>query len=334
MPATTAHGPWDSPEIPARRHCHDRSKPKSHRTGQTRHYSFAHAQGPDHVIFRSIDDDRENMVQGWLNNIQALGSGPIAGDPPHHTTSSSKHRPQSISPATWAPHALPLPHPLSRELGFASARSQPSGERQHERLRAAFNDRDDSSVIAPKGLGGSSRGRRPRMDSAAEASYHGRGVKRRRSSPEPEEGGSLTIPSPPDHNFEKRARHKTKSDRYDAVKNEVAGKEHRREKRKKHAAAEPKKDGTKRSHIASAREVMDNFNSQTILSNRITVRTPMPSSQARLIEFERCLLFYSQGCLTMAEYRRTQVSQERRPTADLLLTVCKSPISCFMRCLF
>lgn len=307
----------DSPEIPARRHYSDRSKPKSYHTAQVRHYSTP-AQGLNHVIPWSIDDSKRNMVQGWLNNIQALGSGLITGGPTDHTQTSSKHlpRPQSISPARRASHALLR----SRGSGIAESMSQPGGDRRHKRLRASFGGREDSSIIAPRGLIDSPPIRRPRVNPAAKASYHGRSQKRRQCGPDAGESGSSPVPSPPAHNFEKRPRHQTKSDRYDTVKIDKASKEKKRMKRQQEIAADSKTYNRKRSHLASAREVMDNFNSHSILSDRITVSALGPSPHAGLTRLQRCPLLYGQGCLTMFGYQRSHVSQERRPPADFLLT--------------
>lgn len=274
----------DYQETPARRHCSDRSKPKSYRTGQIRHYSTP-ALGLNHVIPGSLDDSKEALVQGWLNNIQALGSGLDAGGPPAHKPSSSNRlsRPQSVSPARWAPTALPR----SRRSGIAESMSQPSGERRHRRLRASFHgpngpdDRDDSSIIAPRPLADNSRARRPKLKSAADASGHERSKKRRQTGPDSQESGSSPAPSPPEYNFEKRARHKTKSDRYDTVKQNDADKDKKAKKRKTHSAAETRRTSRGNSHLASARDVMDHFSSHSILSDRITVSLPPAKSAGR-----------------------------------------------------
>lgn len=270
----------DSPEIPARRHFSDRSKPKSYHTAQVRHYS-APAQGLNHVIPGSTDDSKKNMVQGWLSNIQALGAGVIAGDPTHQAPNNSKHLPwpQSLLPARQASHTVLR----SGDSGFTNPMSQPGGDRRHERPRASFNRRDDSSIIVPRNIAVGPRIRPLRFNPAAGPSYHESGKNRRQPSPDAEENGSALGPSPPTHNFEKRARHKTKSDRYDAVKNAVASQEKKRKKRQEEAAADSKKDRMKRNHLASERDVMDNFNSHSILSDRITVSALGPSLHGGLI---------------------------------------------------
>lgn len=306
----------DSQEAPARRHGSDRSKPKSYRTGQIRHYSTP-AQGINHVIAESLDDRRETLVQGWLHNIQALGSGLDARGPPAHKPSNSNRilRPQSVSPARWAPKALPR----SRASGIAESMSQPSGERQHRRLRASFDGRDDSSVIAPRTFADDSRARRPNLKSAAHASGYERGKKRMRSGPDSQDSGSSPGPSPPEYKFEKRARHKTKSDRYDSVKQGNTEKDHKLKKQKTRSA-ETRRTRQRNRHLASARDVMDKFSSHSILSGRITVSLSQPSPQARLIQLGRCHLA-GQGSLTMVGFPRSQVSPVRRPTADFSLTV-------------
>ncbi|KAJ4397107.1 hypothetical protein N0V93_001331 [Gnomoniopsis smithogilvyi] len=258
----------DSPEIPARRHYSNRSKPKSYHTAQVRHYSTP-AHTLNHVIPGSTDDSKEHMVQGWLNNTQALGSGLIAGGPTHHTPNGSNYlpRPQSVFPARRTSHALLL----SRGSGFANSMSQPGGGRRHKRLRTSSDGRDDSSVIASREFADNPRIRSPRLNPAAEASYRERGKRRRQPGPEAAGSGAGPAPSPPAHRFEKRARHKTKSDRYDTVKKNDASTDRKRKKTQKDAAADSKKDRLKGSHLASALDVMDNFNSHSILSNRITM---------------------------------------------------------------
>lgn len=158
--------------------------------------------------------------------------------------------------------------------------SQSSGERRHRRLRASFHvpngsdDRDDSSVIAPRPLADNSRARRPKLKSEADANGHGKGKKRRQPGPDSQESGSSPAPSPPEYNFEKRARHKTKSDRYDTVKQDDGDKNNKPKRRKTRSAAETRRTSRGNSHLASARDVMDNFSSHSILSDRITVSLP------------------------------------------------------------
>lgn len=267
----------DSSEIPARRHRSDRSKPKHHRTGPTRHIP-THAQGSRQVspgsgklwptAFAKDDHSKEKLVQGWLDDIQASGSGFIAGNPPHYKASNSKplHQPQSLSPAPWAPHGLPLPLSLSKGLGISRLMSQPRETRRNKRQRSLS---DDSSFIAPKESADNHRTQRSRSGLAARDEYYERGNTKRQPGSGPEESGSSPAPSSPDHNFEKRPRHKTRSDRYDTVKDHDSGKEKKRKKKKKI------------DHLASSREVMDNFNSHSILSDRITVSTVLSANCIR-----------------------------------------------------
>lgn len=77
------------------------------------------------------------------------------------------------------------------------------------------------------------------------------------------------------HHFAKKARHKTRGDRYDtkrAHEPRKAGKK----KRKKPGDQSRTNDIKRGGDFSSAREVMDNFNSKSILSDRITVSAPPP----------------------------------------------------------
>lgn len=280
-----------SPDIPARRHRSGRSKPKHHRTGHARH-SSAHSQSPTtHVnsgpgrlwptSSATADKSKENLlqVQDWLNGLQAFGSGSATGGLPHCKTSSSKPppRPQSgfTITAPWAAQALPVS--LSEMPGIAKSIPRSHGLRRQHHRHASL---EDSSFIAPKQFADKSRARRPSLSPATEERHFHRGKKRRQSAPDSEESGSSPGLSPPRHNFEKKSRRKTRSDRYNTVKINDTVKMKKPHKRKKQAVVEAKNYRKKYDHLASASEVMDNFNSHSILSDRITVSTVGPTPHA------------------------------------------------------
>ncbi|KAF3762499.1 hypothetical protein M406DRAFT_332878 [Cryphonectria parasitica EP155] len=88
-----------------------------------------------------------------------------------------------------------------------------------------------------------------------------------------ESGGSMKPPtsSPTNHQFEKRPRYKTRSDRYDVVRNDKSDREKSKEGKSRKPRGDTKKDRKTRNQMTSAKEATDNFNSQSILSNRVTV---------------------------------------------------------------
>lgn len=263
-------------DIITRRHRPHRSKPKPLPTTH-----ILPAYGPNHVIAAPVSSrhapsahgNKENLVRGWLKDIHAHGSGLVAGDSHKLKDSNTKqtaHRP-SPSPIRFAPHGLMLPE----SFGIAQSVPRQRGERRHKRRRASL---DDSSVIAPQqhrnvpALVDDDRPtRRQRSSSAAQESYYERGKRRREPDADQDGSGASQAPSPTHHKFEKRARHKTKSDRYDVVKHHDDGKQEKKTG-EKGAVVGSKKPKKKREHMASAREVMDNFNSHSILSERLTVR--------------------------------------------------------------
>lgn len=146
---------------------------------------------------------------------------------------------------------------------------------------------EDSSIIVRDDVRGQattlaalSGSREP--TSAAEESYFRRGRETRRD--EYENSLASRASSPAGHTLEKRARYKTKSDRYDIVKHDDG----RGKGKKKRSRAEPKKSKKKRDHIASAKEVMDNFSSNSILNDRITVCVTSITFLAELTRRGRC----------------------------------------------
>lgn len=267
-----------SPVISARRHRSHRSKPK-HRP--TAHVLPTYA--PKHMNARpessalvpsttATDGNKEKLVRGWLDDIQVHGTEQVART--HGTKDSrpkQRNRLSSPSPTRRAPHGLSL----QECLGDAQPLIRPRRGGRHKGRRALS---DDSSIIAPNRHGrppiiadDDDRIRRPRSSSAAEESYSERGKRKRQPGADCDEyGASLTLFAPR-HNFEKRARHKTRNDRYDVVKHRDKTKEETKKKVKEAGAAESQKPKKKRQQMTSAREVMDNFKSHSILTERITV---------------------------------------------------------------
>lgn len=88
-------------------------------------------------------------------------------------------------------------------------------------------------------------------------------------------GSVVSVISRGQYHFAKKARHKTRSDRYDTTRVHEPRKAGKK-KRKKPRDQSRTKDIRRGGDFSSAREVMDNFNSKSILSDRITVSTPPP----------------------------------------------------------
>lgn len=70
--------------------------------------------------------------------------------------------------------------------------------------------------------------------------------------------------------FEKRPRHKTRADKYDAKK---LGSRKKRKKPSDEEQHQPRKSKSRRKHLAIGKNVMNNFTSDAVLNDRITVRT-------------------------------------------------------------
>lgn len=275
-----------SPDTTTRRHRSHRSKPKHRPTAR-----ISSAYAPKHVAARPggwshgnsktvTDGNKENLVRGWLDDIQVHGSEASERRPkPKNDDSDHTTRRSSPSPVRWAPHGLSVP----QGLGNAQPLSRPRRGDRHKRRRASL---DDSSVIlarphdkAPILADDDEPARRSRSSSAAEESYYERGKWKHQPDAEPNESGASLTLFAPNHTFEKRGRHKTRSDRYDVVKHRNDNKEGTKKKGRTGAAAEPKKPKKrKRENMTSAKEVMDNFTSHSILSERITVSCLIPGN--------------------------------------------------------
>jgi hypothetical protein len=88
-------------------------------------------------------------------------------------------------------------------------------------------------------------------------------------------GSVVSVISGAQYHFVKKARHKTRSDRYETTRDHKPRKPGKK-KRKKSGDQGKTKETKSRGDFSSSREVMDNFNSKSILSDRITVSTPRP----------------------------------------------------------
>ncbi|ROW11402.1 hypothetical protein VMCG_01571 [Cytospora schulzeri] len=185
------------------------------------------------------------------------------GYPAEGEMQRKRSRAQSIrqSPDDWKLHGRQLPE----SYALHSLSGTGEGRQRHRPHRGLDKD---SSIIAP--IDDHHRARnRVEIHSlrlpAAEECYYERGKKKQRTVSEANSfasGASVHA----DHHFEKRARRKTRDDRYDTLKTDDVG------KKKKSRTKAGKQSRRKRDKLSSAREVMSNFNSNAILNDRITMQ--------------------------------------------------------------
>lgn len=217
------------------------------------------------------DGNRQSLVDTWLEDIETSRH-----NEPRSKESSSKARSRPGSG-----HQLRGPSPSrvsSRDSHNGQvSRTLPRKSRgEHKRLRdlvqdksvlGLCNDQDPAQVQS-----GVSQIVRP-VSAATESNYES-GKKRTHMG---SEGSIVSVNSGGQYHFAKKARHKTRSDRYDTMRVHEPRKAGKK-KRKKPGDQIRTKDLRRGGDFSSAREVMDNFNSKSILSDRITVSTP-PSGQ-------------------------------------------------------
>lgn len=272
-----------------RRNRSHHSKAKHHRSGQ-----ILHAHGPNQANtdqswptlppLSAPDGNKENLdlIQGWLDDVQVQRPGTRTSDvnDPYHAKNSDtrhhsrlqSHPVQSSPELSWAPHELP---PVADRGTTALHTRHGRRVQEHERDWIA---REDSSLIALD------YDRRPTLD--AEVGYYGRGKKRRRSGSD--DSLPSRAPSLADYQFEKRPRYKTRSDRYEVAKHDKSRPKKRRENKMRDEESNRVKK-RKMNPVASAKEVMDSFNSNSILTERMTVGSShLLPHRAGLTGCQRC----------------------------------------------
>lgn len=267
-----------SPGASRRRHRSHRSKPNHHCTGPTSHARHMSAEESWPTLHTAPDGNKENLVQGWLDNIEARRSVTVDARPAHSKRTDSKHRsrPQTAqpSPELWIPRAL-LSLADVGNAGLASRLS--SSGREYKRGPSVLEE--VSSIIAPDDERDEPATRidlspaRPalRPASPADESYYERGKKRQH--PGLDDSLATRASSSGGHSFEKRPRRKTRGDRYDAVKHgdDYRGRKKRENELDGAGSKRDQKEKAKFDNMTSAREVMGKFVSNSILNNRITV---------------------------------------------------------------
>lgn len=211
------------------------------------------------------DGDEHGLVDTWLDDIVTPQLQPV-----HKNETPSKEPQPKTGSRPRSTYRLRSPSP-SRLFSHNGHNGQVFKASPRQRLRERKRPRDlaqDDFVVDLCDEQGKIRlqtGTRPVL--AATESNHKSGRER---SLRGSEGSEVFVTSESPNHFAKKARHKTRSDRYDTTRDHKPHKPGK--KKKKKPGDKSKRDESRRGgDFTSAREVMDNFNSKSILSNRITV---------------------------------------------------------------
>lgn len=243
----------EAPHSSVPRHHSRHSRSRRHRTRKQsgREVPRKGHHGPSRPSLPSeADGNKENLIQGWLDDVEARKQGAVNGTAGHTYPAET---------SDYEKHPHPSYYPPSLCTGNVTSKSRPGqDEPKHERGKRDRSALNDGPMVAPeivglnRNTGGFAPDRRPQPIAEVRLS---------------ERDGSVDLLSPgsfrEDVEFQKRPRRKTRTDRYDATKNDDATEERPRKGSKK--SKKPKDS------LTSAREVMEKFNSASILNERITV---------------------------------------------------------------
>lgn len=219
-------------------------------------------------VVPQANDGKDDLVLGWLNNLGDRRSGACGTDAHVLNLDNSKSRSRRHTqspPEHWAPHGLSLPITFHHSVSTARPRSHAG-----RRISRSGSLQDSSNI-------GASPRRDPIRLGSDLAQDHGQTLisnggypdtHQKRKGPVPYDASEPSVLSAPDETFEKRTRHKTRRDRYDVCKHDDGGKD----RRMKGTRSPRERKRRKREHLPSVREVMGNFQSDSILHERITVR--------------------------------------------------------------
>lgn len=265
--------------IPAR-HQHHQGRRSKHQNRHRKHrVATTQVLGSDHKGSPTLrpnrdeyahDGDKHGLVDTWLEDIETPQLQPARNNESMSKEPGPKPRSRPGSPyrlRSPSPNKLFSCNSHDGQLFKASPR-QRLGERKRPRDLVQRNsvldlcDEQDQVRVQP--------GTRPVL--VATESNHDSGEER---SLRGSEGSVASVISEAHYHFAKKARHKTRSDRYETTRDHKPRKPGK--KKKKKPGDQSKTNETRRAgDFSSAREVMDNFNSKSILSDRITVSTPPP----------------------------------------------------------
>lgn len=212
------------------------------------------------------DGNKEILIQGWLEDLEARRQGVVSGTARHpYTAEISNHE----SP----PHPLHYP-PRLRTIN-ATSQSHPGQDglkRTHGEHH--YNALDPGPIVVPEvGLFHdtdlAATPQRHRLNpTAVTGSSEKNGIRRRRRRQEDASVNSSSfVPPHEDLRFQKKPRRKTRTDRYDLPKNNNAT----TDKQRKGPGQRPEKSKKRKDTLISTKEVMEKFHSASILNERITV---------------------------------------------------------------
>lgn len=265
--------------IPAR-HQHHQGRRSTHQNRHRKHrVATTQALGSDHKASLTLqpsrneyahDGEKHGLVDTWLEDIEIPQLQPVRNKESlsKQPSPKSRSRPRST-------YRLRSPSP-GKLLFYNSHDGQAFKASPGQRLRERKRPRDlvqGNSALDPCGEQVQARvppGTRPVL--AAPESNHESGEER---SLRGSKGSVVSVISGAQYHFVKKARHKTRSDRYETTRDHKPRKPGKK-KRKKSGDQGKTKETKSRGDFSSSREVMDNFNSKSILSDRITVSTPRP----------------------------------------------------------
>ncbi|KAF0326242.1 hypothetical protein GQ607_006445 [Colletotrichum asianum] len=180
------------------------------------------------------------MIENWLSNISRRGVvSPEAVD-----TQNQQQKPTVARSPGWRPHNIDLDN---LRQGHKRSRSRDSSF-----IADASRNHTRASPL---------RGRQHETRLPSQEQYQHQHVDQ---VPKKAHLSSFGSPSP---DFKKRARHRTRDDRYESNK-----KPRQRQQRSRKERCEQSEVPPKKKVLSSGKDVMDNFHSEAILQDRLTVR--------------------------------------------------------------
>ena len=214
----------------------------------------------DHSSYSYVNETGQDNVWRWLSQTDDH-HGPTEGSDQESMEcrryKGSRHRPRCSEDSPWYAHG----NPTTFNQSLPARNPFPNRQRTSKRTQPQSAD---SSIISELQIPVGTQRKRHRPATVLERS----------ATPESSElvpqelPPSASLRDGPSH-FEKRPRHKTREDKYESKKS----KGHQPEG----ASSKPrrKSEKTKRKAIASGKNVMNNFISDAVLNDRITVSTKL-----------------------------------------------------------
>lgn len=237
----------------------DHHSARQHRSHDTQHRSdrrhhrqrrTGHGTASKHQGHRGLDEDQghlwsgpahrtSSLVENWLTDVSRRGV--VSPEAPGERWQNQE--PQHPQVPEWRPHGISI---------------QDSFRQSHKRSRS----RDSSIIAYPRG--------NPAGLSQKPTRHHKVDVEQPRFFDEPRSEHAIQPGSRDSPKFEKRARRRTREDRYDSEKQP-------RQKPRKETADRSSRPPKK--SLSSAKEVMENFQSGSILQEKLTVIIYVPNGR-------------------------------------------------------